>query len=542
MQRLSPFKPRTKRKLISVGNVAFLLVVTMLVSQLLGFLRTRLVNANFPATGPESTGAYFAAFNIPDFFFYTLSAGVLGVAFIPVLADRLHKGDKKGMWELCSSLLNLLSIVMFVVAVIIFIFAEPLIHNLVAPHLSPEQLHTAATIMRFLALNPMLFTISGILTSMQQTMGRFFFYAIAPFFYNLSIIASIYIFQGTDLGLAGLGIGALAGGVLQLLVVMLGLVGTKFRYRPRINWKSLDLRKVLKQLPPRSVDQGIDQVQSIVETNFSSRLGTEYISYYNNAYMLQTAPVMLIGTSIATAAFPRLASRLSEGKPELFRKEFLRILRFMIWIIVPIVIVVWFARGYLARLIFAFEAPEIALILGFLVGAIFFRTIYALISRWFYAQKDTKTPLFVSIFIIFLVIGVTAVLARPDTYGAAGLAFSVSFAAMVEVLILSTVMVRRDRKLLANSEFWGGLFRIVSISGFTVLAGYIAVQLFPLAVDDRGIMVLGGKLAIITIITFGTHVLLSRIFGLTEARPVWSRAKGVLKFTIRALGLGRAIK
>lgn len=539
---MSPFKSRSKRKLISVGNVAFLLVITMLVSQLLGFLRTRLVNANFPATGPESTGAYFAAFNIPDFFFYTLSAGVLGVAFIPVLADRLHKGDKKSMWELCSSLLNLLSIVMFAVAIIIFIFAEPLIKNLVAPDLSPEQLHTASTIMRFLALNPLLFTISGILTSMQQTLGRFFFYAIAPFFYNLSIIASIYMFKDTDLGLIGLGIGALMGGVLQLLVVLLGLFGTEFRYRPKINWKSLDLRKVLKQLPPRSVDQGIDQVQSIVETNFSSRLGTEYISYYNNAYMLQTAPVMLIGTSIATAAFPRLAGRLSEGKPDLFRKEFLQILRFMIWIVVPVVIVAWFARGYLARLIFASEAPEIALILGFLVGAVFFRTIYALISRWFYAQKDTKTPLFVSIFIIFLVIGVTAVLARPETYGAAGLAFSVSFAAMVEVLILFTVMVRRDRKLLANGEFWSGIFKIVSISGFSVLAGYIAVQLFPLAVDDRGILVLGGKLAIITAITFGVHVLLSRLFGLKEARPVWSRAKGVLSFSLKALGLGRFVK
>lgn len=542
MQRLSPFKSRSKRKLISVGNVAFLLIITMLISQLLGFLRTRLVNANFPAIGPESTGAYFAAFNIPDFFFYTLSAGVLGVAFIPVLADRLHKGDKKSMWELCSSLLNLLSIVMFAVAVVIFVFAEPLIKNLVAPDLSPEQLNTAATIMRFLALNPLLFTISGILTSMQQTMGRFFFYAIAPFFYNLSIIASIYMFKDSDLGLVGLGIGALMGGVLQLLIVLLGLFGTGFRYRLRINWKSLDFRKVLKQLPPRSVDQGIDQVQSIVETNFSSRLGTEYISYYNNAYMLQMAPVMLIGTSIATAAFPRLAGRLSEGKPDLFREEFLRILRFMIWIIVPVIIVVWFARGYLARLIFAFEAPEIALILGFLVGAIFFRTIYALISRWFYAQKDTKTPLFVSIFIIFLVISVTAVLARPETYGAAGLAFSVSFAAMVEVLILFTVMVRRDRKLLANGEFWGGIFKIISISGFSVLAGYIAVQLFPLAVDDRGILVLGGKLAIITAITFGVHILLSRLFGLKEARPVWSRAKGVMVFSLRALGLGRLVK
>jgi peptidoglycan biosynthesis protein MviN/MurJ (putative lipid II flippase) len=68
----------------------------------------------------------------------------------------------------------------------------------------------------------------------------------------------------------------------------------------------------------------------------------------------------------------------------------------MIWIILPVAVVSYFARAYLARLIYKNIAPEIALIFGFLVGAIIFRTIYSLISRYFYAQKDTKTPLFVS--------------------------------------------------------------------------------------------------------------------------------------------------
>src|SRR6266568_3771615 len=149
-------KPR-----ISLGNAATLLATTALLGQGLGFLRTKLVNANFSNLGPHSTDAYFAAFNIPDFFFYTLAAGALGVAFMPVLAEHLHRGDRKGIWELSSSLLNLLSIIMAVVAVVIFVFAEPLIHHIVAPRLGPSQLHDAATIMHLLALNPLLFTVSG---------------------------------------------------------------------------------------------------------------------------------------------------------------------------------------------------------------------------------------------------------------------------------------------------------------------------------------------------------------------------------------------
>src|SRR5271168_2300345 len=170
---MNPTAPATVKKTPRVGiaNVAFLLIATSFAGQLLGFLRTKLVNANFPTVGPHSTDAYFAAFNIPDLFFFTLAAGALGVAFMPVLSDRFHGGDQKGMWELSASLMNLLAIVMAVVGIIMLVFAQPLIKYIVAPGLSPAQLHTAATIMRLLAFNPLLFTISGILTSVEQTMG-----------------------------------------------------------------------------------------------------------------------------------------------------------------------------------------------------------------------------------------------------------------------------------------------------------------------------------------------------------------------------------
>src|ERR1035437_7351928 len=145
--------PSKKRGHLSISNAAALLIATAFAGQVLGFLRTKLVNTNFPTVGPHSTDAYFAAFNIPDFFFFTLAAGALGVAFMPVLSDRLHHGDRKGVWELSTSLMNLLAMIMAVVGVIMFVFAEPLIKYIVAPGLSPAQLHTAANIMRLLAFN-----------------------------------------------------------------------------------------------------------------------------------------------------------------------------------------------------------------------------------------------------------------------------------------------------------------------------------------------------------------------------------------------------
>lgn len=520
---MNPTAPAQKRKRISIGNVAVLLIATSFIGQLLGFLRTKLVNANFPIVGPHSTDAYFAAFSIPDFFFFTLAAGALGVAFMPVLSDRLHRGDRRSVWELSASLMNLLAIIMLVVGLVILIFAKPLISHVVAPGLTPAQLNTAATIMRFLAFNPLLFTISGILTSVQQTMGRFFFYAIAPLFYNLSIIASIFLFKG-NIGLVGLGIGAFIGAVLQLVVVIFGNVKSNFHWHPKILWQSKDFRTILHNLPPRSLDQGVDQVEDIVETHIASGLGTGNISYYNNAYILSTAPILLIGTAIATAAFPRLNQRLSQNRPDLFRRDFLMVLRAMIWVSAPLVVICYFCRGYLARMIYTRGNEQIAIIFGYLTVAIFFRIMYSIISRWFYAQKDTKTPLFVSIFTIALNIVLAYTLARPSGYGVSGLALAQSIVAMVEVVVLSAIMLLRDHHLF-NFTFWDGVWRTMSVTGFSVLACFIMISFFPLGISDRGIVTLGSKLFFIAAVTFGVHIAVSSLFGLEEVRPLFARIR-----------------
>lgn len=516
---------------ISLGNAAALLMATSFIGQLLGLLRTKLVNANFPATGPQSTDAYFAAFKIPDFFYFTLAAGALGVAFMPFLADKLAKGDKKSVWELSNSLLNLLAIIMAVVGLIIIIFARPLISHMVAPDMTPDQLNNAVAIMRFIAFNPLLFMVSAIFVSVQQAMGRFFFYAVTPLLYNTSIIVSIFVFRDS-LGIKGLGIGALVGILLQVLFSLFGFVGMGYKYKFTINWRRSEFRQILRQLPPRSADQGIDSLNSIVETNFANRLGQGNLTFYENANILQTAPTLLIGTTISTAAFPRLNDRLAQGRSDLFRRDFLRILRVIIWIILPVAVLAYFTRGYLARLIFSRDAPEIAAIFGFFAGAILFRTIYTLVSRWFYAQKDTRTPLFVSIFAIGLNIFLAYTLSRPGSYGVTGLAIAQSIVAASEVIILALIMAIRDRKLI-DAYFWDGLLRIFSATGFTVFAAYTMISIFPLQAADKGFIQLGSKLVLISGVTLIVHGIISYIFGLEEAREIAKRLRKFITANVR---------
>ncbi len=515
---------------VSITGAATLLIGATIFGQILGFVRTQVINGSFNTTHHIQTDPYFAAFKIPDFFFYTIAAGALGVAFMPFLADRLARGDKETVWKLTSSLLNLLGLLMLGVGLLLLLFPSAFLSIVIQGHLGPHETHEAIVITRMIALNPLLFAISGILTSVQQTFGRFFFFAIGPIIYNACIIASVYIFRH-NLGLVGLGLGAMAGALLQLLLVLLGLIGTNFKYHFKIYWRLQDFKQILRNLPPRSIDQGIDSINSIVETNRAATLPSGSISIFENAYTLHLAPILLVGTTIATAAFPQLNDRLSQGRPDLFRKDFLQILRVMLWIILPITVITFFARGYLARLIYkSIAPPDLAIVLGFFCGAIVFRTLYALISRYFYAQKDTRTPLYVSIFAIALNIVLAFTLVH--TYKVSGLAIAQSIVAAAEVLILMLIMVWRDHKLF-DPEFWSGVIRTVSVTGFSIITAYIMVHILPLEIGDKGFFKLGTKFAAILIPTLVVHIAVSSLFDLEEVRPVIKKLKSLILKPIR---------
>lgn len=517
------FRRSTKR--LSIGSAAFLLAGFSLASTLLGLLRTSLLNS--PDFNRFSTDAYFAAFKIPDFLFFALSSGALSVTFIPILTDRLSKSGRGSAWKLTSSLLNSLAIVSFFISLILLIFAPQIVDQFF--HFEGTQAELCASIMRIIAVNPFVFSISTVLTSTQQAMGRFFFFAFAPLVYNVSIIAGILLFKDT-LGIVAPAVGVAIGSVLQLIVAALGMVGMNFKYTWGIDTGNADFRHVMKLLPARSIDQGIDYINSIFETRFASKLvqigQIGAVSYYENALLLHNAPIMLIGIAISSAAFPRFTERIAQGRPDLFRKEFLQVLRAMLWIALPVVVIAYFGNEYLARLIAKRENEQIATLLQYLVVAILFRTLYAAISRWYYAQKDAKTPLFVSLFSIALNIILAFNLSKPNALGLVGLAVSQSIVAFVEVMLLTTIMHFKDRKLF-DKNFLYGVFRIFSTSALTIIVASVMVALLPLDSSDRGLNVTG-KLTIIATVTIVAHIGISWAMKLEEALPLIDRIKKII--------------
>ena len=536
---------------LSVQLAAVLLAGSTFLSMILGLFRDRLLNSSYAenaVTGnpgyPVGLDAYTVASIIPEFMFILLVSGALSVTFIPVFNDRIQKGNKKSAWELSTSLVNLLALVTLAASVLIIIFADPLVRYVVGPGLDESARALAVSMLRVIAINPFLFAISSVIASIQQAVGRFVFFALAPTIYNLGIIVGLLVFtNGITLfgvkvfegGIMGVALGVVLGSMLQLIISAIGLVGLGVDYRFKIFWKNKGFRRVLRLLPPRSLDQGIDYVNGIVETNLASRMASGSIRFYQQATTLHYVPINLIGVAISTAAFPQMTERLSQGRPDLFKKELQTVLRVIIWLALPTATIAFFTRGYLVNFLFNGGQPVVAGLLGILTVAILFRSIYHIAARSFYAQQDTKTPLYISIFTIALNIILAIYFTMAIDMGIYGLAWAQSIVAAVEVMILFAIMTARTPQLF-NAVFLHAVGRMLSATGFMALVTYVMVKLFALSKEDQSFMTTFPKFAIIVAVSLAAYVAICRLMQLGEASLVTSRLKKLVFDTYRPQG------
>lgn len=539
---------RINRRL-TVKLAAFLLASSILVSSLLGFFRDRLLNSAYmpnEAAGlagyPAGLDAYTAAFMVPDFMFAILVSGALSVTFIPVFNSRWAKGNKISSWQLSSSVINFMALTTLVVSVLIMIFANQ-IAGLIAGGFSESGLALTASMMRVIAINPFIFAIAAVIASIQQAVGRFTFYALAPIVYNIGIIIGIVWFtdginifgwQIFDGGIMGVALGVVLGSVLQLLISSIGLVGLGFDYDFKIYWRNKGFRKVLRLLPPRSVDQGMDYIVGLVELRLLSFMGTGVTRAYNQALTLHMMPINLIGVAISSAIFPQLTERLGQGRDDLFQSELRSILRLIIWLALPTAIITFFARGYVVHFIRNTGDPLMAGILGTLTIAILFRAIYHMAARAFYAQQDTRTPLYISLASISLNVALAIYLAMALDMGAYGLAWAQSIVAVFEVAVLFFVMSRRMPRLF-NGEFIVAIWRMVIAGGATAVASYTLVQLFPFREADNSFYSAFPKFVIIASLSFVAYGLISKVLKLGEVEPIIQKIGQVLfgRFDVR---------
>lgn len=520
---------------LTVKLAASLLAGSMLLSSLLGFWRDRLLNAAYmPNKEAGLAGyvvgldAYTAAFMVPDFMFAILVSGALSVTFIPVFNERWTKGNKQSAWQISSSMINFMALTTLAASVLIIIFADPLMRYFIAPGMSESGHALAVSMMRVIAVNPFIFAIAAVIASIQQAVGRFTFYALAPMIYNIGIIiGTVWFTNGINIfgwqifegGIMGVALGVVLGSVMQLIVSAVGLVGLGFDYEFKLHWRNRGFRKVLSLLPARSVDQGMDYAVSLVEVNLASRLGDGVIRAYQQALTLHMMPINLIGVAVSNAAFPQLTEHLGNNRQDLFQKDLRQLLRVIIWMALPVSVITFFTRGYVVHFIRNTGDPMMAGILGCLVVAILFRTIYHMAARAFYAQQDTKTPLNISFAAIGLNVVLAIVLSMVLKMGAYGLAWAQSTVAVIEVVILFVVLEKRIPHLF-DTSFVAAVLRMIVASTVAGIVCYLMLQVLPFRESDSSFFSAFPKFMIIAGVSFLAYGLMSRMLKLPEVEPI----------------------
>src|SRR6185295_13890489 len=108
-------------------------MLAILFGQLMGLIRGILVASAFPAAELD---AFSAANRVSETLFTLIAAGALGSAFLPTFTGLLVKDQKPAAWKLASSLINLITLVLSIAAVLVSIFAPQIVRYLLAPGLS----------------------------------------------------------------------------------------------------------------------------------------------------------------------------------------------------------------------------------------------------------------------------------------------------------------------------------------------------------------------------------------------------------------------
>lgn len=513
---------------MSVRLAAVILSSSTLVSALLGIYRDRLLNSMYLDTYKVGIDAYTVAFTIPDFMYLLLVSGALAVTFIPVFNSRLAKNNRESAWQMSTSLINFLALVTMVTSVLIMIFAPILVKYVVGPGLSESGQELAISMMRVIAINPFLFAVATVISSVQQAVGRFVFNALAPTMYNLGIIiGAIWFTGGINLfghqifsgGIMGVALGVVLGAVLQLIVSSLGLLGLGFDYRFKIYWRNRGFRKILTLLPARSADQGLDYVSSIIDTNLASRMADGTIRAYQQASTLYNMPINLVGVAIATAAFPQLTERIGEGRRDLFAKELRSAMRMIIWFSLPIAMLMFFCRGYIVSIIDRGGNGTIAMLLGIFCLAIFLRSVFHIMSRSFYAFQDTKTPLLVSLVTLAVSVGLEIWLVFGWHMGAGGIAWAQVIWALLELTSLTVLILRRVPNLF-DSEFWHKISQMLIACGVMSVVTYLMVQRINLKFENQNMIMVLIPLAVIGTVSILVYLGASRLLRIEEAEPI----------------------
>lgn len=471
----------------NILTAAFVIMGTIVLSQVLGLVRQRLLVGIFGAS--NTLGVYLASSRLPDLLFQLIIAGALASSFIPVFSDYLTKNKNYEAHRMASSLLAIGLVIFLILSIILFILAPFFLKILnLGAGFSPSQMDLMAGLMRVIIAGQLLFIIGTFFSVLLQSYNHFFIPGIAAALYNLGIIVGI-VFLSSSFGIFAPAYGMIIGALFFIFaqVPMIKKVG--FSFKPSFSFKVPGVLDVLYLMWPKTLSLAVFQLGTLATVtliSFLSNAGRNYV-IFDYAQTLAFAPVALFGQAIAQAAFPVL-SREREKMQE-FKSTFITSFNQMLYLVLPVSVLILVLRIPIVRLIYGagqFDWAATVLTgktLALFSISIFAQALIALIYRGFYALYDTKTPLIIgTISTVFLIcIGYFSVLVLK--MGVESIAIAYSLGTILNLLISIMFFYKKTGGLDKVSLFLPSL-KIVLASFFTGIALYVPIKLLDQLVFD----------------------------------------------------------
>ncbi|MGE0639052.1 MAG: murein biosynthesis integral membrane protein MurJ [Thermoanaerobaculia bacterium] len=332
----APVRPRRR------GLGALAVASGILFSRVAGLVRTSVLASIF-GVGAHAD-VWSAALRLPNLLQNLLGEQTLSAAFIPVYSRLLGAGRKEEAGRFAGAVFSLLAALAGGAALVGVLLARPIV-ALFAPGFLGDQERIAqglATVDRYqLAVLAVrwIFPMSAILVLSAWALGvlnshrRFFLSYVAPVVWNASIIAAVWWVAagrgaapggGEDRLLVAACAGALAGGLLQFLIQIPGVIRDLEGFRFGFRLGNPAVREAIAAFLPTVAGRGAVQFSSYIDQLLASWLVAGAIGALAYAQTLYLLPVSLFGLSLAAAALPDLARQHGEGRSEAVERDLRR--------------------------------------------------------------------------------------------------------------------------------------------------------------------------------------------------------------------------
>jgi putative peptidoglycan lipid II flippase len=378
-------------------STAFFSIATA-ASRVAGLAREVVAAGYYGISGPMS--AFTVAFQVPNLIRALFADAALQPAFVPVFTEQLEQKNYREAFRLASTLLLIVTMVLGAITAL-FVVAAPLIMPLFAPGFDSEITDLTVSLSQVLFPILILLGASGIVVGILNSYDRFGAFAIAPLFWNLTIIAVLVVVEPMLSGqdrIYAYAFGVLAGTLVQLLIPAFDLRNTPFRFDWSFEWRHPGVRRVLLLMLPVTISLGLINFNLLINSFFGSLVSVEAPAAIDKAFRIYQLPQGIFSVAIATVLFPTLARFASRGAFDDLRTTMANGMRQILFVLIPAAAAVLVLSEPMIRLVYqrgAFDAAEtevVATALFWFAFSLPTNGLFLLLTRTFFGLQRPWIP------------------------------------------------------------------------------------------------------------------------------------------------------